>query len=440
MNGVNPLRVSSPTLHLTILIFLFAFVISLFMAYFLEIEIVARGVGRIVPVNRVQVVQSEYSGSIIAIYIRDGSEVEKGDVLLELDATGAKTNLRSIVAEWDRLIVEKARIDAFSEVLVAQPDDDEIVEAALGKFRVPDSVRNSYLLSQERSLLQAEVEDLLASINRLDAREESFRSSERVTKSNIARVNSSLRFQATRLESFSSLLSQGVASESDFLVIQQEYADLEQQKNTYNRELDQKVSERLALNAERHQLLTQALSAALTRKAAIGGRLATLSEERLAAIRRVQLATLRAPATGTVDRLQVFTIGGIAEAESELMRIVPSNVKIEIEAHFSNQDIGFMSVGQRANVRLDAYPSERFGFVKGQVTDLAADSIEEPAGQWGYRVRVSPDSPVLLVGIDTFFLKPGMTATVDVTTGTRKLISYFFAPILRTLNNALGER
>jgi hemolysin D len=154
----------------------------------------------------------------------------------------------------------------------------------------------------------------------------------------------------------------------------------------------------------------------------------------------VNAAKLIAPTSGIVDRLAVFTIGGVAEAGAELLRVVPSNIAVEIEGTFSNQDIGFMAEGQQANIRLDAYPSERFGFLKGSVTDIAADSAEVENKQWSYIVRIAPDQAYLTVGEDRFSLRPGMTATIDVTTDDRRIISYFFAPIVRTNEDAMGER
>lgn len=99
-----------------------------------------------------------------------------------------------------------------------------------------------------------------------------------------------------------------------------------------------------------------------------------------------------------------------------------------------------MQIGQTANIRLDAYPSERFGFVRGTVSDISADSTEVSEGKWGYVVRIEPDEAILRAGADTFSLRPGMTATIDVTTDTRRIISYFFAPIVRTIQDAMGER
>ena len=89
---------------------------------------------------------------------------------------------------------------------------------------------------------------------------------------------------------------------------------------------------------------------------------------------------------------------------------------------------------------MDAFPSERFGLVKGKVKDLSADSIQGTTGLWGYAVRIQPNENFLQAGNDKFSLRPGMTATIDVTTDERRLISYFFAPILRTIEDSLGER
>jgi hemolysin D len=74
------------------------------------------------------------------------------------------------------------------------------------------------------------------------------------------------------------------------------------------------------------------------------------------------------------------------------------------------------------------------------VSDIAADSTETAEGQWGYVVRVTPDQAFIQAAEDQFPLRPGMTATIDVTTDTRRLISYFFAPIVRTIQDAMGER
>lgn len=112
-------------------------------------------------------------------------------------------------------------------------------------------------------------------------------------------------------------------------------------------------------------------------------------------MRRVESATLLAPTTGVVDKLSVFTFGGIAEAGTELLRVVPTSIAVGIGGTLSNSDIGFPAPGQQAKIRLDAYPSERFGFLKARVTDIAADSVGRPAPFLDCRLAgaVRPDHP-----------------------------------------------
>lgn len=83
---------------------------------------------------------------------------------------------------------------------------------------------------------------------------------------------------------------------------------------------------------------------------------------------------------GVVDQLDVFTIGAVARGGEQILRVVPEDQDVEIEAIFTNNDIGFVEIGQQANINLDAYPSERFGFVRGVVSDVAADSTEAEEG------------------------------------------------------------
>jgi len=71
---------------------------------------------------------------------------------------------------------------------------------------------------------------------------------------------------------------------------------------------------------------------------------------------------------------------------------------------------------------------------------VAADSTEAEEGVWAYDVRIKPLENRLTSGSYHFVLRSGMTANVDVTTAKRRLISYFFAPIVETVQSALGER
>nr|WP_246311444.1 HlyD family type I secretion periplasmic adaptor subunit [Halomonas zhaodongensis] len=434
------MHIRSPTLHGTIFFTLAVFAIILVLSVVLKIEVVAKGEGRVLPISRVQVVQPEFPGRITAIHIKNGDSVEKGDVLIELDPTESLTELGTIQAEQDRLRIEMARIDAMVDAIDRDPATPDFIDQTLAGFNLPRDLAEHVFAEEQYKLLLAEVNDLLTSLEQIDAREETNRRSEAVTAANIARINAVLDIQSERLQAIEQLVQRGATSQSDLLDVQEGFTRLESERSVYRSELDQKSAERMALESERRRVKSDLRSSLLDRRAEVDSRLATLAEKRRAATRRVEAATLEAPASGVVDQLNVFTVGGVAEAGAELLRIVPMGIEVEVEGAFSNQDIGFMKVGQQANIRLSAYPSERFGFISGVVSDIAADSSETKEGKWHYVVRIQPEKNYLEVGSEHLYLRPGMTAKVDAITDDRRIISYFFAPIVEAIQNSLGER
>lgn len=433
-------RVASQTLHITIIFTIGVFIAILVMSFIFKVEVVARGQGRVVPISRVQVIQPEFSGRIVAIHVQNGMTVAKGDILIDFDPTEAQAELGKVQSEQTHLRIEGARIDAMVAGLELEPSSEDFLTKAQSGFSLPTTLANHSYAADQRRLLNAELEDYLASLAQLAAREEANRKSEAVTLANIDRLVATMEIQTERLRNAEQLLLQGTTSRAAFLDVQQTFTELERQREVYLAELDQKAAERATLESERRRIVADQRNTMAERKAQIEARLATLSEDARTAERRVDSASLLAPTAGIVDKLSVFTIGGIAEAGKELLRVVPTEVEVEIEGSFSNSDIGFLAEGQQANIRLDAYPSERFGFLKAQVTDVAADSAEVADKQWAYIVRITPEQAFLTAGDDRFALRPGMTATIDVTTDRRRIISYFFAPIVRTIQDAMGER
>ena len=71
---------------------------------------------------------------------------------------------------------------------------------------------------------------------------------------------------------------------------------------------------------------------------------------------------------------------------------------------------------------------------------MSADAVQQKDEKWGYTIRIALDKSSLSVGKANYVLQPGMTATIDVVTGTRPLIGYFFAPIVEAVQSSLGER
>ncbi|MBF2758853.1 MAG: HlyD family type I secretion periplasmic adaptor subunit [Ectothiorhodospiraceae bacterium AqS1] len=430
----------SPTLHATIGITILIFVAAIVMACIFKVEVVARGQGKIVPVSRVQVVQVEFGGNITAIHVRNGSVVSKGDLLIELDSTDAEADLNLITSEMTRLRIERARLADLS-LLESEDDTSQSGFSALTLAVFDEGLDlKHHFYEEQRRLFEAETDDLQSSLERNAARIEANKKSIEVTQASIERVDASLEIQRERLIAARKLFESGASSRLTFLDVQEGFTTKEKERNIYLRELEEKRSQGLALQAERRSILTDHRNRILRRTSEIEARMATLDERLRSADRRNKASRITAPTDGVVEQLEIYTIGAVTRAGDRLLRIVPLDQDVVIEGLFTNADIGFIRPGQQANINLAAYPSNRFGFVKGVVTDVAADSIEVAGRGWGFEVRISPEEPVLRKGDQVFSLKPGMTATIDVTTDKRRIITYFFAPIVETIQSALGER
>jgi hemolysin D len=143
------------------------------------------------------------------------------------------------------------------------------------------------------------------------------------------------------------------------------------------------------------------------------------------------------------------------------MAVVPADSRLEIEAMVSNRDIGFVSAGQPAEIKIDTFDFTRYGLLHGQVLSVSQDAIvrdrpqdrsndrapgtpnesSEPKGQeLSYSARISLDRSRMQIDDRTVNLSPGMAVTVEIKTGSRRILSYLLSPLLRYRQQTLRER
>jgi hemolysin D len=195
-----------------------------------------------------------------------------------------------------------------------------------------------------------------------------------------------------------------------------------------------------------------------------GERQASDYEQRLAkAVARTDHMTLKSPIAGIVQASTITNVGQVVTTGQEVMRIVPEDAALELEVYVLNRDIGFIKPGQEAVVKIESFPFTRYGTLTAHVTRVASDAIPEPdanqiegdpnkstanSGFAGaqrtqnlvFPVTLHPDSDHINVdGVDVP-LSPGMATTVEVKTGSRRILEYIFSPLVGVTSEALKER
>ncbi|MFU2137237.1 HlyD family type I secretion periplasmic adaptor subunit [Gallibacterium anatis] len=161
-------------------------------------------------------------------------------------------------------------------------------------------------------------------------------------------------------------------------------------------------------------------------------------EQKLA--QRQSTTSINAPVTGTVQQLNVHTIGGVVTDAQNLMVIVPEEDKLEVTASISNSDIGFIEVGQPVTIKIEAFPYSRYGYITGTVRSVSFDAIEDKDLGLVFSSIISINQDYLIIEGKKIPLSAGMRVTAEIKTGKRRVISYLLSPLQETLSESMRER
>lgn len=155
---------------------------------------------------------------------------------------------------------------------------------------------------------------------------------------------------------------------------------------------------------------------------------------------RVDRTTLRAPMSGTVNRVFVTTIGGTVSSGEPIFEVVPTNDALYIEAMVRPQDIANVGISQQAFVEITAYNSAIFGKMTGTVTSISSDAVvNEETGESFYTVEVQTTDVLRDRDGNPLEIGPGMVAGVSLLGEERSILSYLLTPISWLRDNAFRE-
>lgn len=353
-----------------------------------EIDQVSRASGQVIPSGRIQIVQSTEGGVIEKISVKEGDRVRKGQVLVTLDRVRLAAAVDEGGAKVASLKTAKARIKAelFDAPLVF-PDDVK---------DFPDFVANQRQLFAKRRAAQMQ---------------------------DIAALNRMLRLVRQELAMNQPLLQYGDVSRSEVLRLERSVAEIEGQiANRQNKYLQD-------LQAEYAKIEEDLVTAEQTLK------------QRVAALTDTEL---EAPTDGIVKNVRLTTIGGVLRPSDEVLQIVPTGEELIVEAKVSPADIAFVRLGQSASVKFDAYDPSVYGSADGRVSYVSPDTImEQKSGgeQVFYRVYIQVDTRNMRPRAgEKIEIQPGMTSTTEILTGQNTVLKYLLKPIIKTADQAFGER
>jgi len=416
-----------------------------------HIDIVASAPGKIIPSGRTKIIQPFETGVVRAIRVRDGESVKAGDVLVELDPTMNEAERQHFQSDMVAAELDVARLKA---ALDGDPD-------ALAGFRPPEGADPALVATQRQFLIQ-QVDEQRAKLAALDSQQSQKQAELATIRATVNKIETVLPVLQERVDIRQLLYSRETGSKVNYLEILQSLVETRQElvvQQSRSREAEAALAAVIQARAQAAAEFRRTLSGDMVeaqRKAA------GLREDLAKATQRTRLQLLTAPVDGTVQQLAVHTVGGVVTLAQALLVLVPADSHLEIEAMVSNRDIGFIHVGQDAEIKIDTFNFTRYGLLKGRVLSVTQDAIvrdkpqpdksgdkapgadassSEPSGQeLVYAARISLDRTRMQIDENLVNLSAGMAVTAEIKTGSRAVITYLLSPLLRYKQESLRER
>jgi adhesin transport system membrane fusion protein len=240
-------------------------------------------------------------------------------------------------------------------------------------------------------------------------------------ESNLRNLRNTLSITQQERGLLAPLVQTGAASKVELLRLDRQIAEL-------NREISESQNDYLVRARE---ALSRANAEVETQKPIVAAKLDALD--------RIEL---RSPVRGIIKKINVMTIGGVLPNDGKLMEIVPIDEKLLVEAHIMPNDIAFIRPGLPATVKVTAYDYAIYGGLKGKVTVISPDTIQDDIkrDQFYYRVNILTEEDYLVNKAgQKFTIAPGMITTTDIHTGKKTVLDYLIKPFNRA-NEALRQR
>lgn len=401
-----------------------AFLVLLAWAAIAQVPQSAIGESKVIPSQKLQIVQAVDGGVITDIEVHEGELVKAGQTLIQIDTTRFDSSVREKEAIEASLTLREARLMALLNHT---------------EMKVSEDMKNHYpdLYAQETKLLNSKLQEwnALTEINEQQLTQKQQELEEAESRARAAA--SAQRLAEQELNSMKPLLKSGAVSPVEVFRIEKDVASAKgdfQAASAQSARLKSAISEaREKIKETRLKLENQArLDLADTK-----GKLESLAQNQIELSDRVKQATLKAPVDGLIQRILYNTRGAVVPAGKEIVEIVPVDEQLVFETRINPKDIAFIRPGQKATIRVTAYDSSIFGAIHGKVANISADSLTDDYGKPYYAVKVTAPR----IGMNpNIKLIPGMVANVSIETQQRSVLSYLTKPILRASATMFTER
>lgn len=418
-----------PHANRVVLYFLLSFLVVIALwATYSKIDKIVVARGRLITPIANLVVQPLEPSILKSINVRVGQVVKKGTVLATLDNTFVKADAGQIISRRDKFDIQSLRLEAELD----------------GRTEIAGNTSSAMLKLQSEILLERQ-----AAYN---ARNLQFEETIEALKASLLTNQQKIKILKKRLlvvqehENIKvELVEKKIHSRDDLLTVkdkrlavEQEYQQALNKETELKRQIAASKAERESYKKSLRKEIMEELAESLQKRDELNDQLSK-------ATLRSSLVSLTAPMDSIVLEIAKLSVGSVVRDAEAMFELVPVGVELEAEVEVNPADVGHIRKGDEARIKIDAYPFQKHGTMKGTILNMSADTFSRKSVRGGgdeyyYLARISLDQ-IQLDGLpQPTLLLPGMTLTGEIKTGERSVISFFLYPVIRAFDESLRER
>ena len=352
-----------------------------------KIDVVVTASGSVQPKGNINVVKTYAGGTVKSINVSEGAFVKKGETLINLDTESLDIDEKKLenqkkILEMQKEIYQKINKGEDISKLKIDKYDDEL-QPYVKAIKDSDASYKNTLESLEKEKSTADLNKQIAEIQREEYNE-----------------NGSDRQK--RMQELTVNQYQEAIEEADLKI--------KDAKMQYSVQINSKITE-------------------------INGQLDEINSDLEKYKLSKEYQQITSPVDGYVNSIAVNTVGQAVSSAEELITIVPENAEPEMVCYIQNMDIADIEVGTETEIKLEAYPYNKYGTVKGKVTYVSPSSfVNEKMGSV-YLVKINITE--IPGGIDVI---SGLSGSVEIKIGKRSVMDYFLDPIKKVFGESLKEK
>ncbi len=380
-----------------------------------------------------QVVEHPDGGVVGEIFVRDGDQVESGELLLRLDDTFLASEKTVVETQLFELLSRQARLEAERDGATS-----EELAAKLREVQQRENIPDDLIAGQQR-LFDARNETLTQQTEQLTRQKTQIENEIDGTQAQLTAAQKQVELISEELKDQESLLQRGLTQASRVSALQREEANLTgaigRLEATIARLTGQIASTEiqiLELNATRREEAITTLRDAQTR-------IAELAERRLSLTERLSRLDIRSPVAGTVYDSQVFALQSVIQPAEQMMYVVPQDTPLLVAAKVDAIHVDQLFRGQEVALRFPSFNQRETPELDGHVINVSADTFtDEGTGFTFYRAELVPDDGQL-DRLNGQTLLPGMPVEAMIKTDERTPLSYLTKPLTDYFTRAFRE-